>query len=464
MGATGQAGVFDPAPDVADEATVLAPSTTPARDDIESETAESQNIGADRLPSERATQADAMPPLAPPTETKPAGEPVPLTAGFETAKSVMPPAAILRLQAAAKGGDAAAQFELAVAYEKGTPVEKDIAWAARWYGQAALQGHKEAQYRYANLKMAGPGEYQRDLAGAYRWLTLAARQGHHGAAEKLTDLELNLDLNTLYQEKRRVDAFAPTDSVSPSDPPAVEYVQRKLVGFGYDPGPPDGHMGARTSAALEAFQADQGLTITSRISDDLLERIRIMDPVVSRANSAWQLSYAVSGVDPTQDWPRGSDDRTSSAAPQPLKLQVALAESAGVAPTMAASGRVTDATTKPPLGQSVAQAAEEPVEQEPATPPTEPSIDLLLSKGKKLQQLGDIASARLFFELAAEYGSPAAAKLMGETFDPLLLKEAGVIGLKGDSLQAIEWYKRAVTAGDKGAAKNLTRLEGSLGQ
>jgi len=403
-----------------------------------------------------------MRPPVPLAETKPAGDPVPLTAGFETAKFKMPPATILHLQEAAEGGDAAAQFELAVAYEKGFPVEQDIAWAARWYGQAALQGHKEAQHRYANLKLAGPGEHQPDLAGAYRWLTLAARQGHDGAAEKLTDLELSLDFNTLYQEKIRVVAFEPIDSVSPSDPPAVEYVQRKLADLGYDPGPPDGVMDPRTLAALEAYQVDRGLTITSRMSDDLLERIRAMDPVVSRTSSAWQLSYQVSGVDPTQDWPRGGEDRAPSTDPQASEPQVAFAESADVGQTV--SSQITDTTAELRSDLLLAQVAKEPSEQEPGAPPTEPSIDLLLSKGKKLQQLGDIASARLFFELAAEYGSPAAAKLMGETYDPLLLNEAGIIGLKGDPSQAIEWYKRAVTAGDKAAAKNLTRLEGSLGQ
>jgi TPR repeat protein len=53
---------------------------------------------------------------------------------------------------------------------------------------------------------------------------------------------------------------------------------------------------------------------------------------------------------------------------------------------------------------------------------------------------------------------------MGETYDPLRVKEAGIIGLKGDPIRAIEWYKKAATAGDEGAIKNLTRLEEALGQ
>jgi TPR repeat protein len=87
---------------------------------------------------------------------------------------------------------------------------------------------------------------------------------------------------------------------------------------------------------------------------------------------------------------------------------------------------------------------------------------MLLTRGKTLQTLGDIASARLFFDLAAEFGSPVAAKLMGETFDPFELKEAGIVGLKGDPIEAIEWYQKAIAAGEGSAVKNLNRLEKAL--
>jgi localization factor PodJL len=186
----------------------------------------------------------------------------------------MPPATILRLREAAERGDAAAQFELAVAYEKGFLVDKDMAWAARWYGQAAHQGHSEAQYKYANLKLAGLGEDQRDLGGAYRWLTIAARQGHDRAEQKRADLELSLGIDTLYQEKARIEAFAPVGEPSPSDPPAVEYVQRKLAELGYDPGPPDGVMGPRTVAAIKSFKEDRGMTPSQDLSETFVETVR----------------------------------------------------------------------------------------------------------------------------------------------------------------------------------------------
>jgi localization factor PodJL len=221
-----------------------------------------------------------MPALLPLDQAEELSQPVPLTAGIEEAKSKMPSVTILQLQEAAGRGDAMAQFELAVAYEKGFLVDKDVAWAARWYGQAALQGHSEAQYKYANLKLAGLGE-QQDLGGAYRWLTIASRQGHDKADEARAHLELRLAIDTLYQEQARVEAFTPASSVSPSDPPAVEYVQRKLAEFGYDPGPPDGFMGPRTVTALKNYKRERGFLTTAPLSEDILETMR----TESRADS-----------------------------------------------------------------------------------------------------------------------------------------------------------------------------------
>lgn len=58
------------------------------------------------------------------------------------------------------------------------------------------------------------------------------------------------------------------------DREAVAEVQRRLAELGYDPGPADGIPGARTRAAIEAFQRDRGLPVDSRVTDALLATLR----------------------------------------------------------------------------------------------------------------------------------------------------------------------------------------------
>ena len=58
-----------------------------------------------------------------------------------------------------------------------------------------------------------------------------------------------------------------TDTVDIGVPIAT--LQRSLHWLGYDPGPVDGILGARTKAAIRAFQADAGLPVTGQVSERL---------------------------------------------------------------------------------------------------------------------------------------------------------------------------------------------------
>lgn len=70
--------------------------------------------------------------------------------------------------ALAEQGHAAAQFNVAVMYEKGSGVAQDSAEAARWYLAAAKQGDAEAQYKVGLLYETGTGVTE-DLAEARKW-------------------------------------------------------------------------------------------------------------------------------------------------------------------------------------------------------------------------------------------------------------------------------------------------------
>jgi TPR repeat protein len=84
----------------------------------------------------------------------------------------------------ARQGDAEAQYNLGVMYERGEGVAKDEAEAVRWYTQAAAQGNADAQYNLGVMYGQGRG-VAKDEAEAVRWYRKAAAQGDAGAQNLL---------------------------------------------------------------------------------------------------------------------------------------------------------------------------------------------------------------------------------------------------------------------------------------
>jgi len=83
----------------------------------------------------------------------------------------------------------------------------------------------------------------------------------------------------------------------------------------------------------------------------------------------------------------------------------------------------------------------------------------LLARGDTLLSIGDVASARLFYERAADAGGGVAAIRLGETFDPLFLDRFHLSGVRGDQGAASFWYHRARDLGATDAQVLLKALE-----
>jgi len=83
----------------------------------------------------------------------------------------------------------------------------------------------------------------------------------------------------------------------------------------------------------------------------------------------------------------------------------------------------------------------------------------LLARGDTLLSIGDVASARLFYERAADAGGGVAAIRLGETFDPLFLDRVHLSGVRGDPGAASFWYHRARDLGATDAQVLLKALE-----
>jgi TPR repeat protein len=82
-----------------------------------------------------------------------------------------------------------------------------------------------------------------------------------------------------------------------------------------------------------------------------------------------------------------------------------------------------------------------------------------VARGDGFVRARDVASARLFYERAAEMGDGRGALQMGATFDPAFLDRAGLRGAQGNQPEALWWYRRARDLGDTEADRLLKTLE-----
>ncbi len=89
-----------------------------------------------------------------------------------------------QMLAAARAGDAAAQYFVAVEYATGERISRDPAVAATWYRRAAEQGHAEAEYNLGIMHLEGDGVTQ-NLGEGRRLVVSAAERGEYLARKFL---------------------------------------------------------------------------------------------------------------------------------------------------------------------------------------------------------------------------------------------------------------------------------------
>ena len=161
----------------------------------------------------------------------------------------------------------------------------------------------------------------------------------------------------------------------------------------------------------------------------------------------------------------------------------ALSESTGrsaavVAPETAAPGpeptsNASPAQAEPPAGPAVVAAPAAPIPSHDVSTAalssggissTEPGLSspefaALLARGDFLFGTGDLATARTFYERAADAGDAQAAVRLGETYDPSFLDRAHLRGVRGNVITALAWYRRARDLGAAEAEILLNSLE-----
>jgi TPR repeat protein len=85
-------------------------------------------------------------------------------------------------------------------------------------------------------------------------------------------------------------------------------------------------------------------------------------------------------------------------------------------------------------------------------------VKLLMKQGEQFANLGDLATARLLFQRAAEAGDATAATALAATYDPTVLAKLDIIGIRADLEKARFWYQKAVSLGSSDAKRRLDLL------
>ena len=169
---------------------------------------------------------------------------------------------------------------------------------------------------------------------------------------------------------------------------------------------------------------------------------------------------------------RGASANAQPQVPQPQVPQPTGEAAANIVPERAAQDTETASalvaaaplTSTPPL--LVARIEDQPpTASPPLAPPrsaprlSDAEIIGLVARGDTFFSAGDITSARLFYQRAAEADSGPAALQLGRTFDPMVLTRNGIRGVTADRAQALSWYRRARELGVSEAEQRIKVLE-----
>ena len=177
---------------------------------------------------------------------------------------------------AGERGDAPSQFNLALMYQWGEGTAQDDTQAVKWYRRAAEQGFPHAQINLGLMYETGRGVAQ-NLIQAHKWFNLAATRfsasERSGAVRARARVALRLTRDDLAKAQRLAREWRPgTPTLADNAHDigiGIANLQRNLRRLGYEPGPIDGILGAKTRAAIRAFQTDHGLQVTGEASDNL---------------------------------------------------------------------------------------------------------------------------------------------------------------------------------------------------
>ena len=151
-----------------------------------------------------------------------------------------------------------------------------------------------------------------------------------------------------------------------------------------------------------------------------------------------------------------SRDEIAAAYQSALKGKVAVPE-----PVAREAAREVAAVT--PAAPAVAPVVREPVpvtrEAAPVRRIDPDELAVLLKRAKSLLAIGDITSARLLLERAADAQEAEAALMLAGTYDPQVLGSQDLRSITPDPAAARVWYQKAAQLGSADAQRRLGQLQ-----
>ncbi len=100
-----------------------------------------------------------------------------------------------------------------------------------------------------------------------------------------------------------------------------------------------------------------------------------------------------------------------------------------------------------------------PVAASPARKLDADELAALMKRAKGLIAIGDIASARLLLERAADAQEASAALLLAQTYDPAVLGPQDARSITPDPAAARTWYQKAAQLGSPDATQRLAQMQ-----
>jgi TPR repeat protein len=179
--------------------------------------------------------------------------------------------------------------------------------------------------------------------------------------------------------------------------------------------------------------------------------------------------YAAARPDPAQLTARDTElknpeDAARVSAPASQTPAVQSVTTVAVAPTREEITTAYQSALQSRAPAAAAPAAAVPVAAPPlaASPARRLDADelaALMKRAKGLIAIGDIASARLLLERAADAQEASAALLLAQTYDPAVLGAQDTRSITPDPAAARTWYQKAAQLGSSDATQRLAQMQ-----